>query len=210
MAITFQAALDQVTNTTPTAFNVGAGSNRYLIVFVLKQSSQTCTGVAYNGVAMTNLATIATNNNVSTNEQTTIWGLINPTSGSNNIDMTFSGAGTFACWAVCYNGVDQTTGFHNPNTVSSASANSISITTDVTDWAVAFFRTSGGLLTASGGTTLRGTNAGSQFGDSNGAIGSSPYSLGFTSAVGVNLLGGGLIPAGAGAGAQNNWLLMGV
>jgi len=210
MAITFQNAVQAVINTTPSAFDCGTGSNRFLIVGVLKQSSQSTTGVTYNGVSMTKVATVATNSDVSTNEETTLWVLANPASGSNNIALSFSGAGTFGFAAACYNGVDQTTTTRNPNTEHSptSAAHSVSVATTVGDWVIGFSRTNGA-STADGNTTYRGgASTNITIMDSGSAIGSSPYAIGHSDSESDNLLATGVIPFGT--TVINNLSLLGV
>jgi hypothetical protein len=174
-----------VVNTTPSAFNVGTADNRILLVGTLKQSSQSITGVTYGGVAMTKIATYATNSSVSVNEEQSFWVLINPASGSNNIALTSSGGGTFGFVAACYSGVDQTTGYRavGSSISASSSAKTISVTTvNNNAWVAGYFRM-GASTTADANTAWRPASSNVVMADSNGA--KSPagaYAIGYTTA----------------------------
>ena len=89
--------------------NVGAGSNRLLIVqaHVLKVGTNTflgASGVTYNGVSMTRIAAAG-----STRSGTDFWYLINPASGTNDVVVTYNeSVGFFHGDAISFNGVHQT------------------------------------------------------------------------------------------------------
>ena len=205
MAVTHAAALTQTVNTTPVAFNIGTGSDRFLVVGVLKQSSQTCTGVTYNGVALTKVATLA-DSNVSVNEENTLWVSegFQPASGSNNIALTFSGAGTFIVVATAWDGVDQTTGYESVNTSTSSSsvAGSVTVTSTTDNCVVNGFIRTGATWTADSDTTKQGsTNTEMGYGDTT-VTPAGAYSIGYTNATKRNLLALAVRPVGAGSPAQ--------
>jgi hypothetical protein len=96
MAITIGNKTD--TNPTPNAtsstisHNQNTGSNGFLYVEIAMSSTWTCTGVTYNGVAMTQLDT----NNVagSINVRHYRFYLANPATGANNLVVSYSGTYT--------------------------------------------------------------------------------------------------------------------
>lgn len=85
--------------------NVGEGNNRFLTVGVAYVSGgSTVSGITYNGVAMTRLKDISANG-----VGATLWGLVAPATGPNNVVISWSGAAPgFATGAVSFLGVDQT------------------------------------------------------------------------------------------------------
>src|SRR3990172_2883627 len=105
MEFTFVTPSTTVNPASNTVAFDGTATDGYLVVQTLKQSSQTVSGVTYNGVAMTQLVTrggIA-------NETLYLWGLAAPTTGTNNIVVSDSGAGTLVVDASLYSGAQQTT-----------------------------------------------------------------------------------------------------
>lgn len=89
---------------------VGAGSNRYLLVFTTEETSNDfaeITGITYNGVALTR----ATGQTMTGANEGTIeaWYLLNPDTGTNSVAVTWNaipGTGS-AVIATSYTGVDQ-------------------------------------------------------------------------------------------------------
>lgn len=80
-----------------------AGTERYLLAFV--GSGSVTSGVTYAGAAMTKLAEIASGGG----KKLTIWGLIAPATGTNNIVCTLGGSGANAvCVGLSLTGVKQT------------------------------------------------------------------------------------------------------
>lgn len=116
------------------SFDVGTGDDRLLIVFGLfynGSGTDILSGVTYGGVAMTKVNAV---NNASNAFYTSMWYLINPASGSNNVVATFSATPT-SSWFTCvsYHGCDQSS---QPDTSGSLSVNAnytINTTTTVDD-----------------------------------------------------------------------------
>jgi hypothetical protein len=67
------------------------GADRHLLVVIAYPSANTLTGVTYNSVAMTLVDSQTTS---TTSDDWSIWELSNPTTGTNNVTLTFS-AGVF-------------------------------------------------------------------------------------------------------------------
>lgn len=112
--VAFQSA---VTSTSGSfSLNVGSGSNRLLVVWV---GGSAITGVTYNGTAMTQIGSTV-------DGSTSMWRLVNPTSGSNTVSIT----GTVnVAIAAAFNNVHQTTPVaNNASSVSSGSSASVAIT----------------------------------------------------------------------------------
>lgn len=83
-----------------------SGSDRYLVVSVLDVAGDTVTGVTYNGVSMTQLGKI----NAATSRYLYVYGLANPTTGTNNIVASRSGTtSVFGFGAINLSGANQTT-----------------------------------------------------------------------------------------------------
>jgi uncharacterized repeat protein (TIGR01451 family) len=92
------------------SYNSGTtGTNRVLIVGISyrNRDNETITGVTYNGVAMTQVGAV----NNANDAQVYIFRLVNPPTGANNLDVTWSSALNQGAvvGAVTYSGVNQTT-----------------------------------------------------------------------------------------------------
>lgn len=98
-AISFDAASDSAGSASWN--HTTSGSNRYLVVWILGNSTDTVTGVTYNGVSMTRLVAAID----SADRWTYLYGLANPTIGTNSISV--SGGIGYAI-ATSYDGVAQT------------------------------------------------------------------------------------------------------
>lgn len=70
------------------------GSDLILVVCAWVNSSDTVSGITYNGVSLTEQAAQTTSNGLTAS----IWTLANPATGSNNVEITVSGSG-WSCWA---------------------------------------------------------------------------------------------------------------
>lgn len=91
--------------TTLTVSHTTSGSDRFLIVNVLSQTSgggDTITGVTYNGTSLTLVGKRAAGS-----EYIYQFQLANPASGANNVVVTSSVSGFFQCENVSYTGVNQ-------------------------------------------------------------------------------------------------------
>jgi hypothetical protein len=166
------------------SFAVGSGPNSVLFVGVGGISSASPTSVTYAGSAMT-LIKSATSN--SGGHLTSLYALVAPATGANNVIVTFASAITFYSAAVSYSGMNQSTTADNSTTTSGTSTSTAPALTTVANncWTIAFTLAPGGNITAGTGTTLRtGTGQLVAFTDSNAAItpaGSSTLNMSFTS-----------------------------
>ena len=108
------------------------GSNGYLLVLTAISSSAVPTGVTYNGVAMTALDTRVS---TSTSMQLKAWGLANPSTGANNVTVSWS-SGPFnpvnieaisfvGCAGFGNSGFSDTAGPPNTTATCIVSANSV-------------------------------------------------------------------------------------
>lgn len=142
-------------------------------------NSNTITGVAYNGVAMTQVGATVQN---TADLYLQLWILVNPTAGVHNLVATSSGAVTaLVLMGCCYAGASTTQPDSN-GSIGPVSASSLSPSTTVVDttgaWLVAIWRP-GAAASAGAGTTRRvdGGGNGYMMGDSNGPVGSGAQTL---------------------------------
>lgn len=220
MAIAFVRTSTTVNPASNTVAFDATATDAYLVVQTLKASSQTVSDVTYNGVAMTLI--VGPNTGGTPTQTNYLWGLASPTTGTNDIVVSDSGAGTLVVDAILYSGSQQTTAVEASNSTSGTSASSISISvTTITDnaWLVGYFRSnspSGG-FTAGSNTVIR-TDAAEgtrQLADS-GAVQTPPgsFSLNATmeSAANWGAMAFSLKPVAAVAvgGTNRNFALLGV
>jgi len=130
------------------------------------------TGVTYGGVAMTEISTRLTDGG---SFHVTLFVLTNPSSGANNVVVTWStDGGINNCVASSYTGAKQTGQPDSQNQGAVTSSSSITIsTTTVADnsWLVGFIRATSSTLSSGTNGTARVLTQGSQaFADSNGAM----------------------------------------
>lgn len=106
MAIARDATSEgSTTATSLTVAHTCTGSNRLLLVHILtNNTTDTLTGMTYNGVAMTRLGIHASTPN---NFIAYVYGLLAPATGSNNVVVTFSGSTVIGLQNVSYTGVKQ-------------------------------------------------------------------------------------------------------
>ena len=89
------------------AHTIIGGSHRFLLVAVT-QGDNTVSGVTYAGVSMSLIGTKT--HSVATSHRTSLYGLVAPARGANNIVVTFGGStSNVICGAIGYNFVDQST-----------------------------------------------------------------------------------------------------
>lgn len=183
------------------AFTV-SGSDRILFVMGSDKSSaaSVVTGITYNGVALTKITGL--NGSGSANDRAiSIWYLIAPATGSNNVVISASESVGLRFSAVSYNGVKQSSPIDVSDT--STATGSATISNDVTtstdnDWAIQFIKDATGSLTysSSTGDTMRLANdaGGHAIADTGSAItpaGSTTMTLGNGSSANI----GGLMVA---------------
>ena len=120
MAIAFDAATNNYTasaTTTYTTSHTCTGSNLILIVGTMN-GFVTASGVTYNGVSMTKLA-----DSTQVGQTMTLWYLINPATGTNNVVTSFTGTQDWQVLSASYTGVKQT-GFPDASDATQTSSGS--------------------------------------------------------------------------------------
>lgn len=164
MAIAFDNSAGSTTlsssHTSKTYSHTCSGSDRIIIggigTFDSTGGNQV-SGATYNGVALTELIEVSSQPNT----YHSMWYLINPSTGTNNVSFTFS-AQTFS-WIVSasYTGVNQTSFPDASSSAGSLSGSSISgsVTTTVNNcWTVMVPFANAEITSAGAGTTLRVTS----------------------------------------------------
>jgi hypothetical protein len=172
MAIAFDSGtfVASTTGTSLTFSHTTTGNQRLLIVggHDSQGGSSTITGITYGGVALTKEEEVQ----VPGDRWMTLWYLVGPASGANNVVVTSSGSENLRFSALSYTGVDQSTpagptdGSDTATTTAPNSEISTTITTTAdNDWMVMFAKDDGGANTfsSSTGDTMRlATDAGGQ------------------------------------------------
>lgn len=164
MAIAFQEAASLGTNSAGTtwtvAYTVAAGTDRVLFVGAsdLVQASTDLTGVTYGGVAMTKVA----EGRAGTDRFSTLWMLVSPASGANNVVFSRTTDGSYIeAVAGSYSGAKQTgqpDGTQVTNAAGSPNDNTITTTADNSWHLMIVHRGGAGTLTAGTATTERANN----------------------------------------------------
>jgi hypothetical protein len=168
MAIAFDAVSSGGNGGTSQTFShTCTGTNRLLFVGGYNQeSSSTITGITYDGVALTEI-----DNTSQTNNSVSLWYLIAPATGANDVVVTRSSSSNALLGvAVSYTGCLQSGVPDSYNTGGAAAGSTLTIsTTTVEDncWITGIFRNESGVNIAGDNTTMR--NASSiAMGDTNG------------------------------------------
>lgn len=114
MAIAFDSASGRQTGTATSATlsHTCSGVDRILVVSVGVASGKTVTGVTYGGVAMTKVVDGTT---ISVGTYASMWILLNPATGANNIVASFSASTNYGISSVSYTGCRQSS---QPDTVA--------------------------------------------------------------------------------------------
>lgn len=139
------------------------GADRYLVVGVSMLSlAQTVTGITYNSVAMTFLGS---RNSVSGAARIEQWGLVAPSTGTNPIAVTLSGAIASAGNASSYTGVHQTSPTEAFNSAQATNVGAADATVNITtvadnDWVVDTVATDDTAITVGAGQTQTGNVTG--------------------------------------------------
>ena len=165
MAIAFDASSirtqDSGGGTTSTWSHTCTGSDRILFVGVTVGTGMTVSGVTYNGVSMTQVATLALGGAVFNNGY--IFRLVAPATGANNIVVTASADTFIYAAATSYTGVDQTTPIDvsGTNSTTGTSLGLSLTTTKDNDWLVGFwyYGSSDDDFTAGSNTLIRQEDA---------------------------------------------------
>jgi hypothetical protein len=164
-----------VNSTTGTSLTVSsvtaAGTNTVGLVYIkeINGASEVCTGITWDGVAMTKIASQRINN---AERWTSLWYLANPTATSSSVTVSLS-TSTFCRASVTYYvGVNQTTPIDasGTNTASAATTFNTSLTSVANYcWHVMGSANDTGNQAAGTSTLLRGTASDSNILDSNSA-----------------------------------------
>jgi hypothetical protein len=176
MAIAFNAATSasNSASATLTFAHTVSGSNTMLLVGFIanKATVPAVSSVTYNGVAMT--ATSASPLTVSATVKNHLYYLVNPTTGANNVVITFASAPDgIAANALSYTGAKQTGQPDSQMSTASTGATATLTTTTVANgsWLVGVFRNdSTGNGTAGGSTTQRSSIGGQCSMDDSGGL----------------------------------------
>ena len=159
MAIAFDAkTAPSTTAGTPHTFShTCTGTDRVLYVFGHDTNTAgptIVTGVTYAGVAMTKVVELDAN--ASFNDRAiTMWRLVAPATGANNVVVSAAGANNLRFASSSYTGVDQTTPENGTDTSTGTSVATIStdITTSVADcWMLQFSKDQNGNRTYTNST----------------------------------------------------------
>lgn len=152
------------------------GSNRYLVVGIAMLSlAQTVTSITYNSVPLTLLGIQAS---ITGAARVELWGLVAPSTGSNTIAVTLSGAIASAGCAASYTGVHQTSPTEAFNSAQATNVGAADATVNVTtvadnDWCVDIVATDDTAITVGTGNTSRnnvtGIGGSGAMGDTNSA-----------------------------------------
>lgn len=149
-----------------------SGSNPILFVALEIDSSQTVTGVTYNGVSMTQTDSIVPRSTITDY----LFMLQAPATGTHNVTVSYTGSPNLRGCAVSYDGAAQTGQPDNHKTDSQTNdPTTVSLTTNANDsWMVMFSEDANadGLSITAGGTLRQGDGGSNTFAffDSNGAI----------------------------------------
>lgn len=165
----YTASFTTATNTTQTvSFDSGStGSDRYLIVQVNIQANSTPSGVTYAGVSMSLLASF-----FGQSYKIHIYGLANPTTGTNDIVVSKLASQESDVGAAVYTDVNPTGQPDSSATNTASASTTFSLTTTtVADgcWLFGGSRNNTGVATAGAGTLALAGVGGQNMWDSNGA-----------------------------------------
>ncbi len=158
-------------NTSFTISHTCTGSNRYLLVCINTdnvEDTNIVTSVTYAGVSMTKIGAYADSGSLLT---LTIWALIAPATGANNVVITQSSSKAIVYSFVSYTGCNQTAQPTTSDNIKVTATTTLPLlTTKVAgnDWVFGWGRAGSGNFAAGANTTLRGTASGEQVGDTNG------------------------------------------
>ena len=159
MAIAFDAVSHTWGNTVTslTIAHTCTGSNLVLVVFSLGYSNQTTTGITYNGVSLTKI--VAYKPSIADTFEQSVWYLLNPATGANNIIASYSGSGGAWVGGLSYTGCNtssQPDVYGTSTKHNNLTSDSLTLTTNNNDeMIVAGGCKSNALSSAGSGTTSR-------------------------------------------------------
>lgn len=185
MAIAFDAVTTVTQQTGASPFTVShttAGSNRFLIVAILRDSGTTISGITYGGAALTKLTEV---NDANQGWYVELWYRLNPASGANDVVISYTLGVFVSAQIVSYTGAHQSSFPDSSASQGNGGATSTSRTGSTTVvasncWLFMAAVNNVEASTAGSGTTLRGTQTGTgRLGafDSNGTVGTGSQSL---------------------------------
>lgn len=159
-------------NTTGTSLTFshinGVGGTSPTILWVTARTAGTITGITYNGVAMTSAVSLS---------QISLWYLINPAAGSNNVVISTSGSTTIYGMSASYQlasttGVPDGTKSAQNNGIGSGAANGTSVTTTANKCfgILACYHTGPNAPSAGSGSVVLQTNSNISMFDSGSSI----------------------------------------
>lgn len=212
MAIAYSATTSgSGSGTSVTYSHTVSGSDTILFVsaFAPYPSTGSTTGVTYAGVAMTKVDS----NKPQANWDYSLWYLVNPAAGANNVVCTSSTSvsGSFyMSMAVSYTGASQT---GQPDASGKANGSSTTLNQSVTtvadnSWVIGAGMSGAGTPTASTGVTSRNSQTFCRIGDSNGPkTPAGSYSMTYTTGSSDNwgLLMASFSPAAAATTQIKSW-----
>lgn len=183
MAISFNSATNHSTTGTSDSYSFSV-SGDCVLVNVRDTTGTSITGVSVGGVPLTLLAISGTASGGATMKNR-LYGLMNPPTGTQTVSITASSSVSIASVIGCYSGVVSMTPFVSANDAGPSNVTSLTVTSSGIpshSWMVmGGSDDNGGSLSASTGSTLRSDSGnGCALFDSNGLIGSSPYSMTYT------------------------------
>ena len=172
MAIAFDAVVSN-TSTTATSLTYShtcTGSNSILFVAHLSNTGDFSTGVTYAGVSMVQISKKQVG---ATSAWTYLYALFAPATGANNVVISVSTSTLIYGTSVSYTGVTQSNTM-DASATSSISAAALNLSTNLTTIAnncwTACYSFNNTNIWVSNSDTIRGTNAGSNFFDTNSLI----------------------------------------
>lgn len=204
MAIAFDASSTGGLNASSWAHTVGTGSNRIMFVgeFDDTGGSNLLTAVKWN--TNESFAKI-TEIQAPADRWISLWYLINPTSGAQNLTLTTT-AGAFKGSATSYSGAQQSGvpdafGSTSQNPSSLGGSDSITLTVGTNAWIVTYFKENGGItVTWTNATERQATAFGDHMADSNAALsGSQTTTAAYVGPTHTAMVSASFLPAGGAA-----------
>ncbi len=195
---------------TTTAFTVGSGSDRVLLVWSLTTGGDKLSGVTYNGVSLT-LLDKTLEDPTGDNVESYWHALLNPDSGTHDIVQSATGTTLIIGAAVSYDGVTGI-GAHAANVLGSNNTNfTQTLTVSANSWLAAQFRACFGSAPAVptsviGTDRISGTAGGYLWNDSNGQLSAGSNSL--EAVAGAQFWVGGIIELQSGGGGGSDQPMM--
>jgi hypothetical protein len=193
-------ASNQSFGSSKTFSHTVSGTNRYLIVGVMDTNKVGISSVTYNSVAMTSLGSLTSGNAYPGITATiTLYGLVAPSTGANNVVITLASIANCSAVAASYTGIDQvvsvvgstTADFGAIQAVNTILTNTVSTTN--TSWLVGICAGFSFSISAGSSTTKRveANNGSSNFlgiFDSNADIPTGSSSIRMTNTGGIDWL----------------------